>query len=163
MSKGRRTSRRIGSAVKVEFGEITDMLDVPNAVSDRQSLPLKYIQPLIHVTTTPSRVSAHLIDGHSTLSMLNQDDELLTDAIYHNTESSPFKEPDTLRKAISSCSQGDDYIEKIKDLQVYLDLVEKIVKPGCSQEMLEVALSSMSLLVRKLSVMSSKPKPHSSL
>ncbi|XP_059651728.1 uncharacterized protein LOC132299241 isoform X1 [Cornus florida] len=106
----------LGSAVKVEFGEVAAILDVPNALSDCQALPFKYIQPLSHVTTTSSRVSAYLIDGHSTVSILNQgDEELLTDAIYHNSESSIFKEPETFRKTISSCSQGEDYIGKMKD------------------------------------------------
>lgn len=48
-------------------------------------------------------------------------------------------------------------IGKIKELQFYLDTVEKVVKPGCSQELLNVALTSLSSLVKTLSIISSGP------
>ncbi|THF94181.1 hypothetical protein TEA_004444 [Camellia sinensis var. sinensis] len=41
--------------------------------------------------------------------------------------------------------------------------VKKIVRPGCSQEVLNVAVSSMSSLARILSALSSEPKPRASL
>ncbi|KAL3516710.1 hypothetical protein ACH5RR_023612 [Cinchona calisaya] len=47
-------------------------------------------------------------------------------------------------------------IGKINELQFYIDTVEKFVKPGCSEEVLNVALTSMSSLVKTLSIMSSR-------
>ncbi|CAK9160160.1 unnamed protein product [Ilex paraguariensis] len=55
------------------------------------------------------------------------------------------------------------YIERIKELQCQLDMVKEIVRPGCSEEVLNVALNSISSLVRILSMLSSKQKPHASL
>ncbi|KAI8545593.1 hypothetical protein RHMOL_Rhmol07G0051500 [Rhododendron molle] len=95
-------------------------------------------------------------------------------------------------KDISLCLQDQEYTENVKEVQVYLDKVcpisilgscgqvlqrdklvssvmfsilevRKIVRPGCSQELLNIALSSMSSLVGILSVMSSEPKPRASL
>ncbi|XP_052194000.1 pyrophosphate--fructose 6-phosphate 1-phosphotransferase subunit alpha-like [Diospyros lotus] len=66
-------------------------------------------------------------------------------------------------KAINLCLQDQEYIGNIKKVQVYLDKMKKIVRPGCSQEVLDVAVSSMSSLVRILSVTSPTPKPHASL
>ncbi|CAA2934007.1 pyrophosphate--fructose 6-phosphate 1-phosphotransferase subunit alpha-like [Olea europaea subsp. europaea] len=56
-----------------------------------------------------------------------------------------------------------DYAEKIKKLQCFLDSVKKIASPGCSQEVLNVALSLMSTLVRILSAMSLEQYPRASL
>ncbi|KAI7980720.1 E3 ubiquitin-protein ligase UPL6 [Camellia lanceoleosa] len=72
-------------------------------------------------------------------------------------------EPGPNKKAISLPLRDEDYTEDIKDVHAYLDKVKKIVRPGCSQEVLNVAVSSMSSLARILSAMSSKPKPRASL
>ncbi|XP_059437740.1 pyrophosphate--fructose 6-phosphate 1-phosphotransferase subunit alpha-like [Corylus avellana] len=64
---------------------------------------------------------------------------------------------------IGLCTEDLVYMEKIKELQDYLDKVKNMVKPGCSQEVLKVALSSMSSLVNFLSSMSTRPKLHASL
>ncbi|KAK9273145.1 hypothetical protein L1049_017952 [Liquidambar formosana] len=74
-----------------------------------------------------------------------------------------FEEPAADEMAISLCIQDLEYIEKIKELQAYLDKVKKIVKPGCSQELIDVALDSVASLVDVLSRMSSTSKPHASL
>ncbi|KAH7863909.1 hypothetical protein Vadar_023275 [Vaccinium darrowii] len=66
-------------------------------------------------------------------------------------------------KDISLCSQDQEYAENVKEVQVYLDKLKKIVRPGCSQEVLNIALGSMSSIVGTLSMMSSKPKPRASL
>ncbi|XAR63327.1 hypothetical protein NMG60_11023232 [Bertholletia excelsa] len=60
-------------------------------------------------------------------------------------------------------AETQEYIDNIKEVLVHLDKVKKITTPGCSQEVLNVAVSSMSSLARVLSVMSSKAKPHSAL
>uniref|UniRef100_A0A5B7B4Y9 Uncharacterized protein n=1 Tax=Davidia involucrata TaxID=16924 RepID=A0A5B7B4Y9_DAVIN len=147
-----------GSTVKVEFGEATDLPHISNAQSVRQLLPLTCGQSLVHVSTTLSKLSnAHVTNDYSTISMLNPEDgKLMMDDMYQISGPSKCKKP-------GLCLQEHDYIGKIKELQVYIDKVKKIVKPGCSQVVLEVALSSMSSLVEVLSVMSSKQKLQSSL
>ncbi|CAL5381039.1 unnamed protein product [Camellia sinensis] len=69
------------------------------------------------------------------------------------------------RRPLDLPLQDEDYTEDIKEVQAFLDKlwVKKIVRPGCSQEVLNVAVSSMSSLARILSAMSSKPKPRASL
>ncbi|KAA8515769.1 hypothetical protein F0562_018620 [Nyssa sinensis] len=148
----------LGSTVKVEFGEATAVPHMSNAQSVCQLIPLTYGQSLVHVSTTLSEVSnARVTNEHSTISMLNPDDEkFMMDNLYQISGPPKFKKP-------GLCLQDHDYIGKIKELQVYVDKVKKIVKPGCSQEVLEVALSSMSSLVETLSVLSSRQKPQSSL
>lgn len=64
---------------------------------------------------------------------------------------------------IGTVLEDQDYLEKITKLQGYLDEVKKIVSESCSQEVLEVALSSISSLITTLSSMSSSTKLHASL
>ncbi|XP_030553126.1 pyrophosphate--fructose 6-phosphate 1-phosphotransferase subunit alpha 2-like [Rhodamnia argentea] len=61
------------------------------------------------------------------------------------------------------CEVDEDSNEKMKQLQGYIEMVQQIVKPGCSPEMVEVALRSMASLVEFLSSVSSKPELVSSL
>ncbi|KAI3498473.1 hypothetical protein L1887_34248 [Cichorium endivia] len=49
-----------------------------------------------------------------------------------------------------------DYMEKIRELHERLDMVKKIVKPGCSHEVLNTALCSLSSLAKILSQMPQK-------
>ncbi|KAI8027315.1 Pyrophosphate--fructose 6-phosphate 1-phosphotransferase subunit alpha [Camellia lanceoleosa] len=53
-------------------------------------------------------------------------------------------EPGPNKKAISLPLRDEDYTEDIKEVQAYLDKLKKIVRPVCSQEVLNVAVSSMS-------------------
>ncbi|KAG7025939.1 Pyrophosphate--fructose 6-phosphate 1-phosphotransferase subunit alpha [Cucurbita argyrosperma subsp. argyrosperma] len=67
---------------------------------------------------------------------------------------------------IGKAFEDQDYLEKITKLQGYLDEVKKIVRESCSEEVLEVALSSVSSLISILSSMASSSsftKLHSSL
>ncbi|ESR42933.1 hypothetical protein CICLE_v10013226mg [Citrus x clementina] len=66
-------------------------------------------------------------------------------------------------KSAGLCTEDEEYITKIKEFQAYLDLVQKIAKPGCSQEVLKVALNSMASLVKILNCMSSTLKLRASL
>lgn len=67
-------------------------------------------------------------------------------------------------QTIGKAFEDQDYLEKITKLQGYLDEVKKIVRESCSEEVLEVALSSVSSLISILSSMaSSSTKLHSSL
>ncbi|PON56680.1 hypothetical protein PanWU01x14_178980 [Parasponia andersonii] len=62
------------------------------------------------------------------------------------------------------CREEDqDYIDKINELHDYLDMVMNMVKPGCSEQVLKVALGHMSSLVDTLSFMSLMAKLHASL
>ncbi|XP_019227548.1 PREDICTED: pyrophosphate--fructose 6-phosphate 1-phosphotransferase subunit alpha-like isoform X1 [Nicotiana attenuata] len=60
-------------------------------------------------------------------------------------------------------SVNQEYFTKIEEVQLCLDKVREMVRPGCPPHMLNVALTSMSMLVTTLSKMSSKPYPPSSL
>ncbi|XP_057812259.1 uncharacterized protein LOC131026398 isoform X2 [Salvia miltiorrhiza] len=65
---------------------------------------------------------------------------------------------DEMLQLKESCSSfyNQDYLDKIKELQFYVDKVKRFTRPGCSAEALDVALSSISSLVDTLSAMSSK-------
>ncbi|CAL5331176.1 unnamed protein product [Camellia sinensis] len=102
---------------------------------------------------------------------MNMDDEkLLMGDICQNSGFFQL-EPGPNKKAISLPLRDEDYTEDIKEVQAYLDklcglgvdMVKKIVRPGCSQQVLNVAVSSMSSLARILSALSSEPKPRASL
>lgn len=84
------------------------------------------------------------------------------DNSYQSPILSQFEEPDPDKKAICLDTEDLHYMQKIEDLQNYLDKVKNMVKPGCSQEVLRFALSSMSSLVSFLSI-STRPKLHASL
>ncbi|KAG6703275.1 pyrophosphate--fructose 6-phosphate 1-phosphotransferase subunit alpha-like isoform X2 [Carya illinoinensis] len=88
---------------------------------------------------------------------------VLMDDLYQNSSFSQLDEPDPKEKTMDVLTKDLDYMEKIKELQGYLDMVKKIAKPGCSEEVLNVALSSMSSLVNLLSSMSSRSKTLASL
>ncbi|URE15841.1 pyrophosphate--fructose 6-phosphate 1-phosphotransferase [Musa troglodytarum] len=74
---------------------------------------------------------------------------------YENPGPLQFDGPGADAKAISLCVEDQDYMGRIKLLQEYLDKVRSIVKPGCPQEVLKAALSSMASVTDVLSVMSS--------
>ncbi|XP_059636668.1 pyrophosphate--fructose 6-phosphate 1-phosphotransferase subunit alpha-like isoform X2 [Cornus florida] len=81
--------------------------------------------------------------------------KFLMDDVYRNRGPLQFDGPGADAKAITLCVEDQDYIGSIKKLQEYLDKVRTIVKPGCSQDILKTALSSMASLTDILSVMSS--------
>ncbi|PIN15874.1 hypothetical protein CDL12_11479 [Handroanthus impetiginosus] len=84
-----------------------------------------------------------------------EDEKLLNDSISSNNKLLP-KEP-------CSSFYDEDHVEQIKEFQFYVDTVKKIVRPGCSPETLDVALSSISSLLKILSVISSERYMHASL
>nr|GMC79917.1 pyrophosphate--fructose 6-phosphate 1-phosphotransferase subunit alpha-like isoform X2 [Ipomoea batatas] len=61
------------------------------------------------------------------------------------------------------CFYDADHVLKTEEVLFYVDKVKKITRPGCPPEVLDVALTSMSSLVKILSKMSSKPYPPSLL
>ncbi|XP_062101430.1 uncharacterized protein LOC133807237 [Humulus lupulus] len=58
---------------------------------------------------------------------------------------------------------GEEDESLLNELHNYLDKVKNMVKPGCSEQVLKVALRYMSLLLNTLSSMSSTPTLHASL
>ncbi|KAH8506837.1 hypothetical protein Peur_044000 [Populus x canadensis] len=60
-------------------------------------------------------------------------------------------------------TEDQEYIKEIKELHAYLDMVKTVVRPGCSPEVLKIALNSMSTLFNTLTFVSSVTRPHASL
>lgn len=81
--------------------------------------------------------------------------KFLMDDVYRNPGPLQFDGPGADSKAVTLCVEDQDYMGRIKELQEYLDKVRNIVKPGCSQDVLKVALSAMASVTEILSVMSS--------
>ncbi|XP_012070184.1 pyrophosphate--fructose 6-phosphate 1-phosphotransferase subunit alpha isoform X6 [Jatropha curcas] len=59
--------------------------------------------------------------------------------------------------------KDQECIKEMKEIHAYLDMVKEMVRPGCSQEMLKVALNSMASPFNTLTSMSSEPRPYASL
>ncbi|OVA01246.1 Phosphofructokinase domain [Macleaya cordata] len=113
-------------------------------------------KPSIHPTAVDLRGKAY--------EMLIQDAEkFLMDDLYRNPGPIQFEGPGSDSKPISLCVEDQDYMGRVKELQTYLDMVKMIVKPGCSQEVLKAALSSMSSVVNILSLMSLPTKGQASI
>ncbi|XP_022777256.1 pyrophosphate--fructose 6-phosphate 1-phosphotransferase subunit alpha-like isoform X2 [Durio zibethinus] len=101
--------------------------------------------------------------GSSTkLKKESEDISNMMDDFYRGAGSSLLEEPESSMVFMDLHRQDEDHIRKIKEFQDYFDMVKRMVKPGCSQEVLKVALNSISSLVSILTYMSS-PKLHSSL
>ncbi|XP_024987505.1 uncharacterized protein LOC112522541 [Cynara cardunculus var. scolymus] len=99
-------------------------------------------------------LESSLVNDHPAVSMSNTEEELLTDDI--NKKVKPCCTEHFLSRA------DQDYMEKIRELHDRLDMVKKIVRPGCSYEVLNTALSFMSSLAAILSQMPPQ-KLHASL
>ncbi|URD91681.1 Pyrophosphate--fructose 6-phosphate 1-phosphotransferase subunit [Musa troglodytarum] len=78
----------------------------------------------------------------------------LMDDLYRNPGPLQFEGPGADVKTYTLSVEDQDYMGRIKKLQEYLDKVKSIVKPGCSQDVLKAALSSMASVTEVLSVMS---------
>ncbi|XP_058084843.1 pyrophosphate--fructose 6-phosphate 1-phosphotransferase subunit alpha-like [Magnolia sinica] len=87
--------------------------------------------------------------------LLSNAEKLLMSDLYRNPGPIQFEGPDSESKTISLCVEDQDYMGRIKELQAYLDKVKTMVKPGCSQEVLKAALSSMAAVIDVLTLMSS--------
>ncbi|CAL9111841.1 unnamed protein product [Musa textilis] len=78
----------------------------------------------------------------------------LMDDLYRNPGPLQFEGPGADVKTYTLSVEDQDYMGRIKKLQEYLDKVKSIVKPGCSQDVLKAALSSMASVTEVLLVMS---------
>ncbi|XP_021717796.1 pyrophosphate--fructose 6-phosphate 1-phosphotransferase subunit alpha [Chenopodium quinoa] len=105
-------------------------------------------KPAIHPATVDLKGKAYELLRQNASRFLMED-------IYRNPGPLQFDGPGADAKAVSLCVEDLDYMGRIKQLQEYLDKVRSIVKPGCSQDILKVALSSMSSVTDILTVMSS--------
>nr|XP_043633896.1 pyrophosphate--fructose 6-phosphate 1-phosphotransferase subunit alpha-like [Erigeron canadensis] len=81
--------------------------------------------------------------------------KFLMDDVYRNPGPLQFDGPGADSRTVTLNIQDLDYMGRIKELNVYLDKVRSIVKPGCSQDILKAALSAMASVTDILSVMSS--------
>ncbi|KAJ8512717.1 hypothetical protein OPV22_003151 [Ensete ventricosum] len=77
----------------------------------------------------------------------------LMDDLYRNPGPLQFEGPGADAKTYTLAVEDQDYMGRMKKLQEYLDKVKSIVKPGCSQEVVKAALSSMASVTEVLSVM----------
>ncbi|KAJ0968110.1 hypothetical protein J5N97_025027 [Dioscorea zingiberensis] len=87
-------------------------------------------------------------------------EKFLMGDLYSNPGPHQYKGPGSCSKAISLSVEDQDYMGRVEEFQAYLEKVKSIVKPGCSQEVLKAALSTMASLVDILSLMSPAPKAH---
>ncbi|KAG4195952.1 hypothetical protein ERO13_A06G141380v2 [Gossypium hirsutum] len=76
------------------------------------------------------------------------------DELYREAGITLLEEPDSSMELMDTHSEDEDHIRKIKEFQDYLQKVKIMIKPGCSEEVLKVALNSMSSLVGILAFMS---------
>ncbi|CAL9127522.1 unnamed protein product [Musa textilis] len=125
---------------------ITAMMTVKRWSHGPGAMPIG--KPAIHPATVDLKGKAYELLRRSASSFLMDD-------IYRNPGPLQFDGPGADAKAISLCVEDQDYMGRIKLLQEYLDKVRSIVKPGCPQEVLKAALSSMASVTDVLSVMSS--------
>ncbi|CAL9172294.1 unnamed protein product [Musa hybrid cultivar] len=104
-------------------------------------------KPAIHPSTVDLKGKVYELLRQKALSFL-------TDDLYRNPGPLQFEGPGADVKTYTLSVEDQDYMGRIKKLQEYLDKVKSIVKPGCSQDVLKAALSSMASVTEVLSVMS---------
>jgi pyrophosphate--fructose-6-phosphate 1-phosphotransferase len=103
-------------------------------------------KPMIHPATVDLKGKAYELLRQSSA-------EFLMDDNYRNPGPLQFEGPGSDAKTFTLSVEDQDYMGRIKKLQEYLDKVKSIAKPGCSQDVLKAALSSMASVTDVLSVM----------
>ncbi|MCO5567775.1 hypothetical protein L7F22_021470 [Adiantum nelumboides] len=78
----------------------------------------------------------------------------LMDDLYRNPGPIQFGGPGANLRTVTLSLQDQDYIGRIQELWAYLEKVKKMVQPGCPEEVLKAALSSMNSVIEVLSVIS---------
>lgn len=86
--------------------------------------------------------------------LLHNGHSWLLDDLYRNPGPIQFQGPGSDLRTVTLAIEDQDYIGRIQQLTTYLDKVKSIVKPGCPEEVLKAALSSMASITEVLSVMS---------
>ncbi|KAK9112370.1 hypothetical protein Scep_019889 [Stephania cephalantha] len=105
-------------------------------------------KPAIHPATIDLKGKAYELLNKNAL-------KFLMDDIYRNPGPLQFDGPGADTKAVTLSVEDQDYMGRIKKLQEYLEKVRSIVKPGCSQDVLKAALSSMASVTDVLTLMTS--------
>jgi len=105
-------------------------------------------KPAVHMASVDLKGKAYDVLRQNSSSFLLED-------VYRNPGPLQFEGPGADSKPISLCVEDQDYMGRIKKLQEYLEKVKRIVKPGCSQDVLKAALSAMSSVTETLNIMTS--------
>ncbi|XP_051203577.1 pyrophosphate--fructose 6-phosphate 1-phosphotransferase subunit alpha [Lolium perenne] len=105
-------------------------------------------KPAVHMASVDLKGKAYELLRQNSSSFLMDD-------IYKNPGPLQFEGAGAEAKPISLCVEDRDYMGRIKQLQEYLEKVKSMVKPGCSQDVLKAALSSMAHVMELLTIMSS--------
>ncbi|KAK1605943.1 hypothetical protein QYE76_029616 [Lolium multiflorum] len=105
-------------------------------------------KPAVHMASVDLKGKAYELLRQNSSSFLMDD-------IYKNPGPLQFEGAGAEAKPISLCVEDRDYMGRIKQLQEYLEKVKSMVKPGCSQDVLKAALSSMAHVTELLTIMSS--------
>ncbi|KAF8377966.1 hypothetical protein HHK36_031355 [Tetracentron sinense] len=104
-------------------------------------------KPAVHPATVDLKGKAYELLRQNAMKFLLED-------VYRNPGPLQFDGPGADSKTVTLSVEDQDYMGRIKKLQEYLDKVRNIVKPGCSQDVLKAALSSMASVTDVLSLMS---------
>ncbi|KAJ3693177.1 hypothetical protein LUZ60_008657 [Juncus effusus] len=123
----------------------TSMLSVKRYTQGPGGIPVG--KPAIHPASVDLKGKSYELWREKTVSFLMDD-------LYRNPGPLQFDGPGSDAKSICLSVEDQDYMGRIKKLQQYLDKVKDMVKPGCSQDILKAALSSMASVTEVLSVMS---------
>uniref|UniRef100_A0ACD5ZUB5 Uncharacterized protein n=1 Tax=Avena sativa TaxID=4498 RepID=A0ACD5ZUB5_AVESA len=105
-------------------------------------------KPAVHMASVDLKGKAYEL-------LRKNSSSFLMDDIYKNPGPLQFVGAGAEAKPISLCVEDRDYMGRIKQLQDYLEKVKSMVKPGCSQDVLKAALSSMAHVTELLTIMSS--------
>ncbi|XP_020265419.1 pyrophosphate--fructose 6-phosphate 1-phosphotransferase subunit alpha-like isoform X2 [Asparagus officinalis] len=128
---------------------ITAMMTVKRYTRGPGATPIG--KPALHPATIDLKGKAYDMNYYF---MFPCDSSFLMDDMYRNPGPMQFEGPGADVKPLTLCIEDQDYMGRIKKLQEYLEKVKSIVKPGCSQDVLKAALSSMASVTEVLSVMS---------
>ncbi|GAA0171203.1 hypothetical protein Leryth_000287 [Lithospermum erythrorhizon] len=104
-------------------------------------------KPAVHPATVDLKSKAYDL-------LCQNSRKFLMDDVYRNPGPLQFDGAGADSKAVTLCVEDQDYMGRIKKLQEHLDKVRTIVKPGCSQDVLKVALTAMASVTDILGVMS---------
>ncbi|XP_073103015.1 pyrophosphate--fructose 6-phosphate 1-phosphotransferase subunit alpha isoform X2 [Elaeis guineensis] len=90
--------------------------------------------------------------------LLRDAEKFLMDDLYSNPGPIQYIGSGSDNKTICLSVEDQDYMGRVTELQAYLEKVRTMVKPGCSQEVLKAALSSMASVLEILTLMSPAAK-----
>ncbi|KAL6643402.1 hypothetical protein ACP70R_018959 [Stipagrostis hirtigluma subsp. patula] len=124
---------------------LTAMMSVRRHLRGPGAVPIG--KPAIH----PSPID---LKGESYAVLREKASSFLLDDFYRTPGGIQFEGPGADAKPITLTIEDQDYLGDIKILQDYIDKVRKILKPGCSREVLKAAISSMASVNDVLRAMS---------